>query len=185
VREAERRALGSEALAEAVAKNLFKLMAYKDEYEVARLYTEGSFAKRIERDFEGPVKLKFHLAPPLLSRPRPGDREPRKIEFGPWVLPLFRVLAKLKRLRGTRLDPLGYTAERRIERRLIAEYEALIDALLPRFASSDPAMMLELLRLPERIRGFGPVKERAIAAAEARKRELLEQLDAAGAREAA
>jgi indolepyruvate ferredoxin oxidoreductase len=184
-RAAERQALGSETLTEAVAKSLFKLMAYKDEYEVARLYAEGGFAKRIERDFEGPVKLKLHLAPPLLSRPRPGATEPRKIEFGPWMLPLFRVLARLKRLRGTALDPFGYTAERRAERRLIAEYEALIDMLLPRLGSADPAILLELLRLPEKIRGFGPVKERAIAAAEARKTELLRALDDPPARRAA
>jgi indolepyruvate ferredoxin oxidoreductase len=184
-RAAERQALGSETLTEAVAKSLFKLMAYKDEYEVARLYAEGGFAKRIERDFEGPVKLKLHLAPPLLSRPRPGATEPRKIEFGPWMLPLFRVLARLKRLRGTALDPFGYTAERRAERRLIAEYEALIDMLLPRLGSADPAILLELLRLPEKICGFGPVKERAIAAAEARKTELLRALDDPPARRAA
>jgi indolepyruvate ferredoxin oxidoreductase len=176
VREVERRALGSEALAAAVAKNLFKLMAYKDEYEVARLYTEGSFAARLAREFEGEVKLTFHLAPPLLSRPRPGETEPRKQAFGRWMLPVFRSLAKLKRLRGTKLDPFGYTAERRAERQLIADYEAMLDDLLPQLGRADFDTILALARLPESIRGFGPVKERAIAAADLRKSELSTKL---------
>jgi indolepyruvate ferredoxin oxidoreductase len=185
VRAAETAALGTEQLAEAVARSLFKLMAYKDEYEVARLHAETGFAERIARDFEGEVKLKFHLAPPVLSRPRPGEAEPRKIELGPWMLPLFRALAKLRFLRGTAFDPFGYTAERRTERRLIAEYEEFIDMLLPRLGKGDLAVMQELLRLPEKIRGFGTVKERAIAAAQERRRELLDGLESGRAGRAA
>ena len=177
MRAAEQAALGGKQMTEAVAKNLFKLMAYKDEYEVARLHAHSGFAERIARDFEGPVKLKFHLAPPLLARKHPGESEPRKMEFGPWMLPLFRLLAKLKVLRRTAFDPFGYSAERRAERQLMEEYEALIGKLLSVLRESDPAVMLELLRLPEKIRGFGPVKERAIAAAEGRKSELLDALE--------
>ncbi len=190
MRAAEQGALGSETLTTAVARNLFKLMAYKDEYEVARLYAETGFAERIAREFEGPFKLKFHLAPPLIARPRPGQAEPRKVTFGPWMMPVFQGLAKLKRLRGTPLDLFGYTAERRMERRLIADYEMLMDEVLERLGSKDVgrlqvALMLELLRLPEGIRGFGPVKERAVAAVERRKRELLARLRAEAPAQAA
>jgi indolepyruvate ferredoxin oxidoreductase len=151
-------------------------MAYKDEYEVARLYADGTFRRRIEREFEGPVRLTFHLAPPLLARPRAGESEPRKLTFGPWMLRVFGGLAKLKRLRGTLLDPFGWTAERRLERRLIRDYEALLDALLPRLSAATRGPVLELARMPEAIRGFGPVKARAIAAAETRKAALLAEL---------
>jgi indolepyruvate ferredoxin oxidoreductase len=149
-------------------------MAYKDEYEVARLYTEGSFRRRLERDFEGDVRLTVHLAPPLLARPRPGETEPRKMAFGPWILTAFKALARLKRLRGTPLDPFGYTAERREERRLIRDYEALVDELLAGLTPEKLATAVELASIPDRTRGFGPVKARFLAQAKRRERELLE-----------
>ncbi len=117
-------ARGHTGLAEAVAKNLFKLMAYKDEYEVARLYTDGTFLRRLHRQFEGDFTLEFHLAPPLFAKRDPVTGELQKRGYGPWMLSAFRVLAGLKRLRGTRLDIFGRTAERRMERQLIADYAA-------------------------------------------------------------
>ena len=111
--------------AEAVARYLFKLMAYKDEYEVARLYTDGNFLKQVASTFDGKdLRFEFHLAPPLLAKPDPATGVPRKMSFGPWMMRAFGVLAKLKFLRGTPFDPFGYSQERRTERKLIADYEA-------------------------------------------------------------
>jgi indolepyruvate ferredoxin oxidoreductase len=179
VREAETACLpGSTALTEAVARSLFKLMAYKDEYEVARLYTESDFLKRVADQFEGPYELHFHLAPPAL-----GDRDPqtghlKKREFGPWMLGMFRVLAKLRRLRGTRLDPFGRSEERRAERRLIAEYEAVIDEILNRLTPANYPVAIELAALPQEIRGFGHIKEAAMARVKAKETVLLARLRA-------
>ena len=122
------RAPGKSGLADAVARYLFKLMAYKDEYEVARLYTDGAFAKQIQNTFGGEnLRFEFHLAPPILARRDPATGLPRKTSFGPWLMPAFRVLAKLKFLRGTALDPFGRTLERRTERQLIGDYETMLD----------------------------------------------------------
>ncbi|HYQ93766.1 MAG TPA: indolepyruvate ferredoxin oxidoreductase family protein, partial [Burkholderiales bacterium] len=121
---------GKFPLAEAVARYYFKLMAYKDEYEVARLYSDTAFARKVEGMFEGGYKLKFHLAPPIFNKPDPRTGEARKSEFGPWMMAAFRVLAKLKRLRGTPFDVFGASAERKAERRLIGEYEATVAELL-------------------------------------------------------
>ncbi len=120
------KAPGRRGLAEAVAKSLYKLMTYKDEYEVARLYTDGEFLKRLGTQFEGDYKLTFHLAPPLFADRDPATGQLKKREYGAWMMPMFRLLASLRRLRGTRLDIFGYTAERRRERRLIGEYEATV-----------------------------------------------------------
>src|SRR5947207_12724692 len=124
------KAPGRRGLAEAVAKSLYKLMAYKDEYEVARLYSDGEFLKKLSAQFEGDYKLSFHLAPPLFAERDPQTGQLKKREYGAWVMPLFGFLASLRRLRGTRLDLFGYTAERRMERRLIGEYEATVESLL-------------------------------------------------------
>ena len=128
--QAERSVGGDGALARTAALTLFRLMAYKDEYEVARLYTEGTFAKALEEAFEGDVRLSFHMAPPLLARRDPVTGHPRKRHFGPWMLPLMRLLARAKRLRGTAFDVFGRTAERRMERRMMADYESLLDRLI-------------------------------------------------------
>jgi indolepyruvate ferredoxin oxidoreductase len=179
VREAEARAVpGATALAEAVARALFKLMSYKDEYEVARLHVAPAFRAALDQQFEGEYTLKFHLAPPLLAERDPLTGHLKKREFGPWMLRAFGLLAKLKGLRGTRLDVFGYTAERRHERAMIAAYEALLERLLPRLDASNHALLAELAALPLQMRGFGHVKERNVARALARQAELLAGLEA-------
>ncbi len=155
----------------AVARALFKLMAYKDEYEVARLHADPAFRARLDSQFGGDFKLEFHLAPPLLARKRPGSDMPAKLRFGPWMLSAFRLLAPLKRLRGTPLDPFGWTAERRHERALRDDYFALVDELCATLTADNKGTWLQLAQLPERIRGFGHVKARnaALAAEEGQR----------------
>jgi len=175
VREAEgRKAPGSTDLTEAVARYAFKLMAYKDEYEVARLYTSGDFQRRVEQQFDGDYKLKFHLAPPLLAKK---DAQGRLIkqEFGPWVLTAFKWLARLKFLRGGAFDIFGRTEERRMERQLIVDYFATIDALLATLDSGNVDLAAEIASIPEHIRGYGHVKEAHLHDAKAREAELLKQ----------
>lgn len=163
------------AFSRSVAEGLFKLMAYKDEYEVARLYTSGDFIRHLQRDFAGKPRLTFHLAPPLIARRDPHTGHLKKQEFGPWILPAFKLLARLKGLRGSRWDIFGYTAERKMERQLIEEYRSLIDSLLPdiRVANYDAA--LALAKLPQDMRGFGHVKEDNVNKARQRQQTLLAQ----------
>jgi indolepyruvate ferredoxin oxidoreductase len=150
---------GQWRLTEAVAEGLSKLMSYKDEYEVARLHSDSAFVASIRAQFEGDWSLKFHLAPPVLSRIDPNTGVPVKREFGSWMLSAMRLLAKMKFARGKWFDPFGRTLERRTERALIGEYEVLIDELLARLAPANHELAIELARLPEQIRGFGHVKE--------------------------
>jgi indolepyruvate ferredoxin oxidoreductase len=177
VRDAEARCLpASTALTAAVARGLFKLMAYKDEYEVARLYTESDFLKRVSDQFEGAYKLRFHLAPPIL-----GDRDPqtghlRKREFGPWMLNVFRLLAKFRWLRGTPFDIFGRSEERRAERRLIREYEDVIEEIVDRLSSANHPTAVDLALVPFEIRGFGHIKEASIQRAKAKEADLLNRL---------
>jgi indolepyruvate ferredoxin oxidoreductase len=179
VRNAEaERGGGKRGLAEAVSRYLFKLMAYKDEYEVARLYTDGAFLKQLSSEFDGDMRLEFHLAPPLLAKRDERTGLPKKMTFGPWMLSAFSYLAKLKRLRGTALDPFGYTHERRTERRLIAEYEGLIDWLAMRLSPANHAAAVALASVPEKIRGFGHVKERHLKEANAERERLLAAFNA-------
>ncbi|HWD59554.1 MAG TPA: indolepyruvate ferredoxin oxidoreductase family protein, partial [Stellaceae bacterium] len=160
VRGAESAALaGSTALTDAAARALFKLMAYKDEYEVARLYTDTGFTQRIATQFEGDYKLKFHLAPPLTAPRDPATRQLQKREYGPRMMIAFRVLAKLKGLRGTPFDIFGRTEERRAERRAIVEYEAELAEIVASLTADNHAVAVELAALPLEIRGFGHVKE--------------------------
>jgi indolepyruvate ferredoxin oxidoreductase len=174
------KARGQCGLAEAVARYLFKLMAYKDEYEVARLYSETSFLDRVRSTFDGDkLRFEFHLAPPLLARRDPQTGEPKKMSFGPWVLRVFAALAKFKFLRGTVLDPFGYTAERQTERRLIGEYEQLLEEICGHLTSDNHRIAVELAMIPEKIRGFGPIKQRHLAAAKAEEAALREQFRAA------
>jgi indolepyruvate ferredoxin oxidoreductase len=176
--EAEK-APGHCGLAEAVARYLFKLMAYKDEYEVARLYSETSFLDRVRSTFDGDkLRFEFHLAPPLLARRNPETGEPKKMSFGPWIMKIFAGLAKFRFLRGTVFDPFGYTAERKTERRLISDYEQLIEELLERLTSANHHVAVALAMIPEKIRGFGPVKQRHLAAAKAEEAALREQFRA-------
>jgi indolepyruvate ferredoxin oxidoreductase len=167
---------GGTRLTEAVARSLFKLMAYKDEYEVARLHTDAAFRKQIESMFEGDFRLVHHLAPPLFAK-KNKDGQPLKAAYGPWVRKAFTVLARFKGLRGTALDPFGYTAERREERALIAEYRDCIAALLPKLTAQNVELALEIARLPMDIRGYGHVKARNLAAAGARWERLKAQWD--------
>ena len=179
VRAAETAAVpGSGQLAAAVARNYFKLLAYKDEYEVARLFAAPEFGRALASAFSGDYRLRFHLAPPWLGRPDPDSGETKKRAFGPWLLPAFRVLARLKFLRGTALDIFGYSAERRIERELIREYEAAITAVLAVLRPDTHAPAIELARLPEAIRGYGPVKLKSVAAYRSRRGQLLASLGA-------
>jgi indolepyruvate ferredoxin oxidoreductase len=165
-------------LTETAARNLFKLMAYKDEYEVARLFADGSFAKQVSASFEGPPRLEFHLAPPLLARRDPATGRPKKIAFGPWMMPVFRVLARLKFLRGTPFDPFGWSLERRVERRLIEDYVALLDELTVALSAANHALAVAIAAIPDKIRGFGPVKARHLAAAKGEELAMLERLRA-------
>jgi len=170
---------GKCGLADAVARYLFKLMAYKDEYEVARLYTGDSFLKQVKSEFDGDkLRFEFHLAPPLLASRDRTTGLPRKLTFGPWMLPLFNVLAKLKFLRGTAFDPFGYSGERKMERKLIADYEALLVEILSRLSPDNHHLAAALAAIPERIRGFGHVKLRNLEAAKADEAALLEQFRA-------
>ena len=180
VQAAERsRAKGMRGLAEAVARGYFKLLAYKDEYEVARLYAAPEFRRRIEATFEGDYTLEFHLAPPLFARRDPATGEPRKARYGPWMMRVFAVLARFKGLRGTMLDPFGYTQERRRERGLIERYEQVVASLIDDLDHTNHAVAVEIASLPERIRGFGHVKARSIEEAERREVELLGRFGAA------
>jgi indolepyruvate ferredoxin oxidoreductase len=138
-------------------------MAYKDEYEVARLHTDPAFHTRIAAQFEGDYTLHFHLAPPLTAR-KDANGQLQKSSFGPWMLHAFRLLARLKGLRGTPLDVFGRTDERRMERALIGEYRAAIDELLPTLSAANLALAVTIARVPEDIRGYSHVKDRHLAA---------------------
>jgi indolepyruvate ferredoxin oxidoreductase len=172
---------GLHDLTDAAARGLFKLMAYKDEYEVARLYTDGDFLAKLDRQFEGDFKLQFHLAPPILAKKDPITGHLRKRAFGPWVFGVFKVLARLRGLRGTAFDIFGYTAERRMERELVKDYVAQIDDLIARLSPKNYSLAVEVLRLPDSIRGFGHIKERSVQDARERKSRLLAAFDSGAA----
>ena len=180
VRAAEAaRAPGKSGLAEAVGRYLFKLMAYKDEYEVARLYADEAFARQLKIELGGEhQRLYVHLAPPLLARKDKVTGEPKKMTFGPWIFPLFRVLAKFKFLRGTDFDPFGYSTERKTERALVLDYEALIEEVLTQLTPENHHIAVGLAAIPEKIRGFGHVKLRHLKAAKADETALLDQFRA-------
>ncbi|SSZ62812.1 indolepyruvate ferredoxin oxidoreductase [Bordetella pertussis] len=151
-----------------MARYYFKLMAYKDEYEVARLYSDGEFLKRIDAQFEGDWKLNFHLAPPLFSK-RDSEGHLVKRRYGPATLRLFGALARLRFLRGTAFDVFGYTAERRAERALIEQYREQLGAILPKLNRGNLEHAVALASLPEEIRGYGHIKEAAMARADVRR----------------
>jgi indolepyruvate ferredoxin oxidoreductase len=175
VRAAEQhKAPGSSDLAEAVARYAFKLMAYKDEYEVARLYTSGEFKRRLQQQFDGDYRLHFHLAPPLLAKKDAQGRLLKK-EYGPWVFTAFGLLAKLRGLRGTVFDVFGHTTERRMERRLIADYERTVSGLLDTLDAGNVDLAAKIASIPEHIRGYGHVKHAHLEQAQAREAELLRE----------
>ena len=172
-------AAGTLALTEAIARNYFKLLAYKDEYEVARLYTDGEFQQALARQFDGKLQLRLHLAPPLLARRDPDTGHLLKREYGAWVLRAFALLAKFKFLRGRFLDPFGHTAERRLERQLISDYEQQLEQILERLDSRRLELAREIAALPHFIRGFGHVKEANVRTVRRRAAKLIEQFDGA------
>ncbi len=169
----ERQHVAGDVFVRAVARNLFKLMAYKDEYEVARLHSHPAFLASVAEQFEGGYRLQFNLAPPLLARKDPTTGRPLKRAFGAWLLPLLRGLAELKGLRGTPFDPFGYSAERRMERHLVERYRATIESLLPGLNATNLQLAVEIAELPAGIRGYGHVKQRAVTAYEERETQLL------------
>jgi indolepyruvate ferredoxin oxidoreductase len=169
---------GKDDITKAVAKYLYKLMAYKDEYEVARLYTDGAFLKQLKHTFDGDYKIVFNLAPPLIA---PKDKETghlKKMEFGPWMLSAFSLLAKLRFLRGTPLDPFGYTAERKMERAMIKSYQEKIEKLMANLTDQNHSLIAEVAAIPEWIRGYGHVKERHVKEALEKEAALLKRIDA-------
>ena len=170
-RAAESTLSDSSELSEAVARSYFRLLSYKDEYEVARLHTRKAFLNSIRRDFGSKARLRFHLAPPILNAGIDARGRPRKKEFGAWILPVFRVLAKLRRLRGTAFDLFGKTAERRMERELIREFETMLNEILPLLTADTQSEASDLFRRYLDIRGYGPVKEASV-------REVRAQLEA-------
>ncbi|WMT71810.1 indolepyruvate ferredoxin oxidoreductase family protein [Bradyrhizobium sp. Ash2021] len=165
-----------EALPRAVAINYAKLLAYKDEYEVARLYTDGRFEKQLRDQFEGDFKFSFNLAPPFLSRGVDALGRPGKRAFGPWMMSAFRILAKMRGLRGTAFDIFGQTADRKLERDLITGYEKDVATVLGLLSPLTQDTAIEILSLPDRIRGYGPVKEKAVQDAKARYAQLAADL---------
>ena len=175
-RRAEAAVSTGDALSRAVAKSFFKLMAYKDEYEVARLYTDGDFEKRLKQAFEGDFTLKFNLAPPLWAK-RDGQGRLIKAQYGSWIWRAFQLLARLKFLRGTALDVFGRTEERRMERQLIEDYRTSISAALGKLTADKLALATELASLPEQIRGFGHVKLASVQKAKARWRQIEAALE--------
>ena len=165
-----------EELPRAVAINYAKLLAYKDEYEVARLYTDGRFEKQLRDQFDGDYKISFNLAPPLLGGARDALGRPRKRAFGAWIMPVFRLLARMRFLRGTAFDIFGYSAERGLERDLIAGYEKDVAHILSILSPLTLDTSIEILSLPDRVRGYGPVKEKAVADAKVRYAQLAADL---------
>jgi indolepyruvate ferredoxin oxidoreductase len=185
VRNREKDAVNSSKLTEAVARYYAKLLAYKDEYEVARLHANGDFRKKIEGMFEGDYRVVFHLAPPLLARKDPLSGEPRKMRFGPWMMGVFKLLKGLRRLRGTPLDIFGYSEERRTERALIGEYEETVERLLAGLTAQNHALAVQIAAIPDEIRGFGYIKARNLAPARKKRDELLARFKAGPAAERA
>ncbi len=170
----------STLLTESVARHYFKLLAYKDEYEVARLYAQTGFLAETKAKFDGSARLRFYLSPPVIARRDPATGRPRKYAFGGWVLPLFGLLARLKCLRGTPLDLFGFSEERRAERRLIVQYEALLERIVAELDEPRLDLAVRLTELPARIRGYGPVKAGAIEKARALETGLLKAWDDPG-----
>jgi indolepyruvate ferredoxin oxidoreductase len=176
--DAERRlGAGESGFALAVARYLYKLMAYKDEYEVARLYTDGRFVEKLKAQFDGDYRLEFNLAPPIFARRDPITGHLRKRAFGPWMMQAFRLLAHAKFLRGTALDPFGRTAERRNERAMIADYERLVRDLSATLTPTNHAAAIDLASLPDAIRGYGHVKHASVEAADAERPNLVARFE--------
>ena len=169
----------SRELQEAVARNYFNVLAYKDEYEVARLHTASEFVDSIRRSFGAGARMSFNFSPPLFARLDPATGRPKKYEFGPWIAPVLRVLAGLKRVRGTWLDPFRYSADRRLERDLLSRYEAALDRIEAELTESRFDVALKIAKLPHEIRGYGPIKRVAAERAVVAEARLWEEFAAA------
>ena len=178
VAEAEKGVSGQPGpLTEAVARYYFKLLAYKDEYEVARLHTDTGLVQRIRDQFDGDVQVKFHLAPPMLAKKDPVTGLARKAQYGGYMFHAFRMLARLRFLRGTVLDPFARQADRKLERQLIRDYEATVEHVLERLPHASIEIATELLSIPEQIRGYGHVKERNVEKARKLEQGLRARLE--------
>tara|TARA_R110002110_G_scaffold406421_1_gene626528 strand:+ start:374543 stop:378049 length:3507 start_codon:yes stop_codon:yes gene_type:complete len=175
VKQADPQSQAKESVSKEVARQLFKLMAYKDEYEVARLYTDGNFQRQLQEQFEGDFELHFNLAPPLFSKRHPDTGHLVKQVFGPWMMKAFHGLAKLRFLRGSRLDVFGHTAERKQERADIEDYRQCLLSLLESLNEENYSDALALANLPEKLRGFGHVKDTNRELLAVRKAQLLQQ----------
>ena len=180
VRAAERDMRPADAeplLTKAVARSLYKLMAYKDEYEVARLYCDGEFQRSLQQEFSGDYQLQFNLAPPLMNWLSAAGKRPRKYAFGGWMMGAFKVLAKAKIVRGTALDPFQFSADRKLERALIPCYESTLERLLLGLAPHNYRIAVAIAELPQQIRGFGPIKAEAVEKVRQRERELFTEFE--------
>ena len=164
-------------LTRTVAEQLYRFMAYKDEYEVARLFAETDFMEEVEKTFEGDFKVHFHLAPPILNRGTDARGRPQKRQFGPWMFRAFRLLAKLRGLRGTALDPFRHSADRKLDRALLADFRQLAERIGRELSADNHETFLQLAELPADVRGFGPVREQAVEAIRERQQQLLKALD--------
>ena len=173
VASAERHLFEDTPLAETVARYAFKVMAYKDEYEVARLYTDGSFERQVAEEFEGDYRVHLHLAPQMLPV-NPLTGRPQKLKLGRWFLKVLALMAKLRFLRGTPLDPTQLMAHRRLEKQLVDDYESLVDILASGLAPDSRDVAIELASLPEHVRGFDDIKEDNLQAALSKQSELVE-----------
>ncbi|MFT5392147.1 MAG: indolepyruvate ferredoxin oxidoreductase, partial [Gammaproteobacteria bacterium] len=167
---------GHTELGDAIARNLFKLMAYKDEYEVARLYTDPAFMEKVKAQFDGDFSLRFHLAPPLFAKRNEQSGELIKREYGPWMLKVMGLLASFRGLRGGAFDIFGYTAERKMERQLIADYRTTMATVMDELTPENHGIAIDIAQVPDKIRGFGHVKERNVVVARKREGELLATL---------
>jgi indolepyruvate ferredoxin oxidoreductase len=174
VRKAEE-ALGETnlLLTRAVAQQLYRFMAYKDEYEVARLFAETDFMKEVKETFEGDYKVHFHLAPPLLSGETDAQGRPKKRRFGPWMFRAFRLLAKLRGLRGTAVDPFSYSADRKLDRAMLKDYQNLVARICRELNASNYETFLQLAELPADVRGYGPVREQAAESIREKQTQLI------------
>ncbi|MBU2875532.1 indolepyruvate ferredoxin oxidoreductase family protein [Marinobacter salexigens] len=178
VREAEEK-LGetNNLLTRAVAQQLYRFMAFKDEYEVARLFAETDFMKEVNNTFEGDFKVHFHLAPPIMNRGTDAQGRPRKRQFGPWMFRVFKLLAKFRVLRGTPVDPFSYSSDRKMDRAQLKEYQQLVERIVSELDASNYDTFLQLAELGSEIRGYGPVREQAAEAVQEKHSQLIKALN--------
>jgi indolepyruvate ferredoxin oxidoreductase len=167
----------SEDVIRTAARNLFRLMAYKDEFEVARLITEPTFTSGLNARFEGAPKLSYHMAPPLFSWQKDGRGRPRKQAIGAWVTPVLRGLARLRFLRGSALNPFGYHAEARLHRDLLDWYQGLLNRMIKDYRPEAAEIWQELLACADEIRGYGPVREASATTARKKAAQFTHALD--------